>query len=199
MIFSFNLFNIYKIKHFFNVITHGGLLARQSAGDLKRSQGQMTQILTASKAYCAVCSLQYGRNGGLKVFFNSYVLLSGKLLKKAYPQVCSCPPGYQGDPYTGCNADPCSQSPCGVNAECSKNGIYCTAPITCNPLPSYDPSSLCTMLTSSLILHHAPCSLRPCFFIMHHAHFVPASSAPPNNLLGNTITFIFLQVKRFDQ
>ncbi len=37
-------------------------------------------------------------------------------------QVCSCPPGYQGDPYTGCNADPCSQSPCGINAECSKNG-----------------------------------------------------------------------------
>jgi len=36
--------------------------------------------------------------------------------------VCSCPAGYEGDPYTGCIADPCSQSPCGINAECSKNG-----------------------------------------------------------------------------
>ena len=36
--------------------------------------------------------------------------------------MCSCPAGYEGDPYTGCIADPCSQSPCGINAECSKNG-----------------------------------------------------------------------------
>jgi hypothetical protein len=52
--------------------------------------------------------------------FFSFIKKPGNLYLLS--QVCSCPPGYQGDPYTGCNADPCSQSPCGINAECSKNG-----------------------------------------------------------------------------
>ena len=37
-------------------------------------------------------------------------------------QVCSCPPGYEGDPYTGCTQDPCNPSPCGENGICERNG-----------------------------------------------------------------------------
>jgi len=36
--------------------------------------------------------------------------------------VCSCPAGYEGDPYTGCTADPCSVNPCGANARCERSG-----------------------------------------------------------------------------
>lgn len=48
--------------------------------------------------------------------------------------ICSCPPGYTGDPFSYCQikpteikpieTDPCNQSPCGANAQCD-NGI-CT-------------------------------------------------------------------------
>lgn len=36
--------------------------------------------------------------------------------------ICKCPPGYTGDPFVRCNADPCSQSPCGINADCESAG-----------------------------------------------------------------------------
>ena len=36
--------------------------------------------------------------------------------------ICKCPPGYTGDPFVRCNADPCSENPCGVNADCTSTG-----------------------------------------------------------------------------
>lgn len=59
---------------------------------------------------------------------------------------CTCPPGFEGDPYTtGCyDADECARSPnvCGRNALCSnvEGGFRCTCP------PGFigDPSVECT-------------------------------------------------------
>ena len=36
--------------------------------------------------------------------------------------ICRCLPGYTGDPFQRCNADPCSENPCGVNADCESAG-----------------------------------------------------------------------------
>ena len=44
------------------------------------------------------------------------------ILRCVITQVCSCPPGYEGDPYTGCTQDPCNPSPCGENGICERNG-----------------------------------------------------------------------------
>ena len=36
--------------------------------------------------------------------------------------ICRCPAGYTGDPFVRCDADPCSQNPCGANADCQSQG-----------------------------------------------------------------------------
>jgi hypothetical protein len=36
--------------------------------------------------------------------------------------ICRCPSGYTGDPFVRCDADPCSQNPCGANADCQSQG-----------------------------------------------------------------------------
>ena len=46
------------------------------------------------------------------------------------PQVCSCPPNYEGDPYVSCELDPCQRAQCGIGAECVRRGNQgiCTCP-----------------------------------------------------------------------
>uniref|UniRef100_H2YFF2 Uncharacterized protein n=1 Tax=Ciona savignyi TaxID=51511 RepID=H2YFF2_CIOSA len=49
-----------------------------------------------------------------------------------YRAVCSCLPGFGGDPFIGCSAlNPCSPSPCGRNAVCRNvhNRAVCTCPL----------------------------------------------------------------------
>ena len=36
--------------------------------------------------------------------------------------VCKCRPNYVGDPFSECRLEPCSTSPCGVNADCTASG-----------------------------------------------------------------------------
>lgn len=63
--------------------------------------------------------------------------------------ICTCQPGYVGDPFTACRlpppppqqplaADPCNPSPCGTNAQCTGAGI-------CACIPQYhgDPYTYC--------------------------------------------------------
>ena len=33
-----------------------------------------------------------------------------------------CRPNYEGDPFVNCVLNPCLTSPCGINADCERNG-----------------------------------------------------------------------------
>ncbi|KAF2350556.1 EGF-like domain [Trinorchestia longiramus] len=60
-------------------------------------------------------------------------------VNKHHP-LCSCPPGYTGDPFTGCalapvaDIDPCNPDPCGINALCHVIG---TTDYDCKCPPNY--------------------------------------------------------------
>ena len=65
--------------------------------------------------------------------------------------MCKCRPNYEGDPFVQCNLNPCQQSPCGVNAECSATGQRAVCKCRANYIG--DPFSACRL---------EPCSTNPC-------------------------------------
>ena len=38
--------------------------------------------------------------------------------------MCTCRANTFGDPYSNCEVNPCTQNPCGINAECENTGKY---------------------------------------------------------------------------
>jgi hypothetical protein len=57
--------------------------------------------------------------------------------------ICKCRAGYTGDPYTNCQFDPCSSSPCGPGALCENNGR--AAICKCPPQHIGDPYVSCRL------------------------------------------------------
>ncbi len=55
--------------------------------------------------------------------------------------ICKCRSGYTGDPYSNCQFDPCSSSPCGPGAICENNGR--AAICKCPPQHIGDPYVSC--------------------------------------------------------
>ncbi len=62
--------------------------------------------------------------------------------------ICTCPPGYTGDPFRACNEkeveppSPCDPNPCGANAVCRDRGH--AASCVCLPgYPKGDPYEAC--------------------------------------------------------
>ena len=88
-------------------------------------------------------------------------------------QVCSCPAGYEGDPYTGCTADPCSVNPCGANARCERSGETNSPRMQNIPGDLFD-NFLTQRLHPSLDIQNAVpgCLMILCFF------FYPATAWP---------------------
>ena len=58
---------------------------------------------------------------------------------------------FQGDPFVNCILNPCSQSPCGINADCSATGAR--AVCKCRPNYEGDPFVQCNL---------NPCQQSPC-------------------------------------
>jgi len=79
------------------------------------------------------------------------VVIDARLSRGGNRAICKCPDGYTGDPFVRCNADPCSQSPCGTNADCESNGNR--AVCKCRQGYEGDPFVNCRL---------NPCSQSPC-------------------------------------
>ena len=89
--------------------------------------------------------------------------------------ICKCPPGYTGDPFVRCNADPCSQSPCGINADCESAGNRAV----CKCRQGYE--------------------VRAELFNWFIASQVWPSLAKPSSLTGNYKIFVWDKQKIFDR
>ena len=92
-----------------------------------------------SRAGSAVCRCRAG-----KIQYNPYRNPSSYIFS-------FCNIGYVGDPFVGCNLEPCSQDPCGVQAECDSRGR--TAICRCPRGFTGDPYARCSP---------DPCSQDPC-------------------------------------